>query len=53
MEARDYLERINIDATVDAADSIETLTYLHEQHLFSTPFENLESHFGIVQEPAS
>ncbi len=53
MEVRDYLERININATVDAADSIETLTHLQEQHLFSVPFENLESYFGLVQEPPS
>jgi len=50
VEVRDYLERIhiNIKATVDPLCSIETLTYLQEQHLFSVPFENLDVHRGVA-----
>ena len=48
MEVRDYLERININAIADGAPSIETLTYLHEQHLFFVPFENLDIHQGVA-----
>ena len=52
VKVREYLERININATdisstVGAAESIETLTHLQKQHLLSVPFENLDIHQGV------
>ena len=45
MNVRAYLERIH--AAPDPEPTLVTLRTLHERHLVSTPFENLDIHFGI------
>lgn len=46
MEVRDYLERIGAD--FNPAPTLETLNRLHEQHLYSVPFENLDIHRSVA-----
>ena len=45
MNVRAYLERI--DADPNPEPTLATLRTLHEQHLISVPFENLDIHFGV------
>ena len=45
VNVRAYLERI--DADPNPEPTLATLRTLHEQHLISVPFENLDIHFGV------
>ncbi len=45
VDPRDYLERIRADRPRGATEA--SLAVLHEQHLSSVPFENLDIHYGI------
>lgn len=46
MNVEDYLKRIQ-HANVDSGPTLDTLRSLHEQHLYTVPFENLDIHFGV------
>jgi len=45
VNARDYLDRIEIGEVREP--TLEALRKLHEQHLYTTPFENLDIHRGV------
>lgn len=44
MDIKKYLKRINVHSEV--SPDLETLRYLHRQHLYNVPFENLDIHSG-------
>lgn len=46
MNVRAYLDRIH-HADVETEPTLETLRSLHEHHLYTVPFENLDIHFGV------
>jgi len=46
VNAEDYLNRIH-HANVESEPTLETLRSLHQQHLYTVPFENLDIHFGV------
>lgn len=45
MNVRDYLDRIQVDEPGEP--SLENLRKLHEQHLYTAPFENLDISRGV------
>lgn len=44
MEIRDYLKRIHYEGSLEP--TLETLRGLHEAHMLTVPFENLDIHLG-------